>query len=127
MALHSEVSEWDVPIWFLTSDQHTVAVSLVPYANIDEYPEIGGPDGEPHETYFATPVEVQTFIDRPHLPGEIDLMDAWSLYYRGRFGECVRTLVTAIEVVLEDRLENCAEAARHSGIRHRYETKSNLE
>ena len=37
-------------------------------------------------------------------PGKLELLDALSLYYRGRFGDAVRSAVTAIEVVLEAQL-----------------------
>ena len=38
------------------------------------------------------------------MPGEVELLDGWSLYYRGRHADSIMSFVTAIEVLLEARL-----------------------
>ncbi len=103
-----EVSEWDVPIWFFSIDGDHEVIHLVPYATLNGFPAIRdgmGNDAKLIEANFAKPDEVQLAVNESRLPGELDLFDAWNLYYRGRFAECIRALVTSIEVMLEDRLE----------------------
>ena len=101
-----EVTAWDVPTWFLSLGDRTVAIPLVPYATMDRFPaarRVEGGTAEP--IHLGSAAEVQGALAAGEFPGEVDLLDAWALYYRGRFGDAVRSLTTAIEVALEFRLK----------------------
>jgi hypothetical protein len=66
-------------------------------------PKLGG---ESSRVSLVEPLDLQKSLELPDLPGEVDLLDAWSLYYRGRQSDAVRSIVTSIEVLLEARLRN---------------------
>ena len=57
--------------------------------------------GETSAITFVEPNDIEKALDSPELPGEIDLLDAWSLYYRGRQSDAIRSLITSLEVLLE--------------------------
>lgn len=102
-----EVTEFDVPLWFLVIPNVLKPIYLLPALCEDEYPtlrtEVGKDDKEP---YFATsPEDLIREFSFASVPGEVELRDAWSRCYRGRFGEAIRSAVTAIEVLLEAKLE----------------------
>jgi hypothetical protein len=98
-----EVTEWDIPVWFASIGDRLRRISLVPYA--EAFPQImSDDDNAPHPLHLGTAEEVQAALDAGEVPGDVDLLDAWALYYRGRFGDAIRSLVTAIEVVLEAKL-----------------------
>ena len=97
-----ELSEWDVPIWFLSIGDKQKRISLIPYADSDEFPNVGSLKNTTSEPiHLAIEAEVQSALNLGEVPGDDDLLDAWALYYRGRFGDAIRSLVTAIEVVLD--------------------------
>jgi len=100
-----EVSEWDVPVWFLNIGDAVKRISLIPYADNNRFPRMVSKNTVVSEPIrLSTGAEVQSALDLGEMPGDADLLDAWALYYRGRFGDAIRSLVTAIEVVLEDSL-----------------------
>jgi hypothetical protein len=77
-------------------------ISLVPYADLDSFPQQISTARNSHEPiHLSTGAEVQAALISGELPGDDELLDAWALYYRGRFGDAIRSLVTSIEVVLE--------------------------
>jgi hypothetical protein len=102
----TEVSEWDVPVWFVSDNVIEFPACVFPYNAEDSLPTIQGSHTEPARQLYsaATLEEVEHAAQKVGLPGEVELLDAWSLYYRGRYADSIRSLVTAIEVLLEARL-----------------------
>jgi hypothetical protein len=100
-----EVSEWDVPVWYAENDGTLVWIGLMPYWDSDSYPVVRHMHTGERSPFFSTsPEAVQTEVNRDVPPGKLELLDALSLSYRGRFGDAVRSAVTAIEVALEAQL-----------------------
>jgi len=98
-----EVSEWDVPAWFAEHEGTLVRIGLIPYWDEDTYPTVNRQGRQ--VPFFATSLdEVQLRAGTDVTPGELELLDAYSLMYRGRFGDAVRSAVTAIEVAVEAQL-----------------------
>jgi len=95
------VAEWDVPLWFASLGGQLTVISLLPYAVNDGYPTVVRKEAGQQPIQFASREEVQTALNAPDTPGRNELLDAWSLYYRGRYEDAIRSLITAIEVVLE--------------------------
>ena len=61
-------------------------------------------ESEQSRFYAASREAVQSQATMDVTPGKLELLDALSLYHRGRFGDAVRSAVTAIEVPLEAQL-----------------------
>ncbi len=55
--------------------------------------------------FAATIEEMNSQLSESVAPGKLELLDALSLSYRGRYEDAVRSSVTAIEVALEARLK----------------------
>ena len=100
----AEVTEWDVPVWYIDVDENFIPISLIPYKESDGPPAIITREGETNAVTFTEANDIEKALVLPEVPGEIDLLDAWSLYYRGRQGDAIRSLITALEVLLEARL-----------------------
>ena len=101
-----EVSEWDIPVWWIKVDRSWILSNLVPYWGTDKFPatvEMG--TGKETPVYVATDEEIQKQIDHEFPAGKLDILDAWSFFYRGRFAEAIRSAVTAIEVNVEAQLK----------------------
>ena len=110
-----EVSEWDVPVWYAEQSGMLIRIGLMPYWNHDHYPEIGVFGKAERSKVYATSIEaVQAQAKEPVAPGKLELLDALSLAYRGRFGEAVRSAVTAIEVAIEAQLSELLGAKGYS-------------
>jgi hypothetical protein len=107
-----EVTEATVPIWFLRLKDHFLRVSVYAYADLEYRFQPLTKEGKPEPVNLATVEEVGEFLTRPESPGETDLLDAWSHFYAGRYGDSIRALVSAVEVLLEAKY---AEALRASG------------
>jgi len=99
-----EVTEWDIPVWYIDSDEKFIPISLIPYKESDCLPITTTPAGETNAIAFVEANDIEEFLNLPEIPGEIDLLDAWSLYYRGRQSDAIRSLVTSLEVLLEAKL-----------------------
>jgi hypothetical protein len=100
-----EISEWDVPVWYAEHGGILVRIGLMPYWDSDTYPTVN--DGGRESPFFATTLEaMQLQASSDVAPGKLELLDAFSLMYRGRFGDAVRSAVTAIEVAVEAQLAN---------------------
>ncbi len=99
-----KVAEWDVPLWFASLGDHLTVISLLPYAINDQYPTVFRKDAGQQPIQFASEQEVQAALNTADTPGRNELLDAWSLYYRGRYEDAIRSLITAIEIVLEAKL-----------------------
>lgn len=98
-----EVSEWDVPVWYATREETLVWIGLMPYWNNDTFPDLNR--GATTVPFVATTLaEVQAQAETDVAPGKLELLDAYSLMYRGRFGDAVRSAVTGIEVAVEAQL-----------------------
>jgi hypothetical protein len=102
------ISEWDVPVWWFSLGEQLVRTDVMPYWNSDSYPVIGEFDTRAKIPYVAASTnDVRTAITHPFSPGRIELLDALSLMYRGRYEDAVRSAVTAIEIVVEEKLASC--------------------
>jgi hypothetical protein len=99
-----EVTEWDLHVWYLDTQDKFIPISLVPYRAADEFPRVGKLGGETGPMTAVEAKDVQEMLRLPELPGEIDLLDAWSLYFRGRQSDAIRSIITSIEVLLEAKL-----------------------
>ena len=101
----TEVSEWDVPVWFLATGQGLVSIPLSRYSVQDDFPSTKGMrDSHGRPYYAAKMTDIEAASKLPVVPGEIELLDGWSLYFRGKYGDSIRSLVTAVEVLLESQL-----------------------
>jgi hypothetical protein len=99
-----EVTEWDLPVWYLDVQDKFIPISLIPYKDTDGTPQMGKWGSELKPIAFVEPKDIEEALGLPEVPGEIDQLDAWSLYYRGRQSDAIRSIVTSIEVLLEARL-----------------------
>ena len=100
-----EVAEWDVPLWWLKCNGRVIRCQLTGYASLDYFPMIGTfGTTEKNPVFVTTPDDVREQMQAPVAAGKLELLDALSLAHRGRFGESVRSAVTAIEVALETAL-----------------------
>ncbi|MGA3098347.1 MAG: hypothetical protein ABSF25_17990 [Bryobacteraceae bacterium] len=99
-----EVTEWDTPVWYIDADDIFTSISLIPYKDFDCLPVAITPAGEINAIAFVEASDIENALNLPEIPGEIDLLDAWSLYYRGRQSDAIRSLVTSLEVLLEVKL-----------------------
>jgi hypothetical protein len=100
----AEVTEWDIPVWYVDADKDFIPISLIPYKETDHLPVSITAAGQANPIAFVQTSEIEEALGVPEVPGEVDLLDAWSLYYRGRQSDAIRSLVTALEVLLEARL-----------------------
>ncbi|MEZ5944955.1 MAG: hypothetical protein R3C18_26520 [Planctomycetaceae bacterium] len=101
-----EVTAWDVPVWFVGRPPEIQPVYLYSHLVEDWYPTIHkGIESDDEFPYFATSVEtVQQYLTKGESPGEIEMLDGWSLSHSGRFGDSIRSFVTAIEVLVESEI-----------------------
>lgn len=100
----AEVTEWDIPVWYIDVDENFIPISLIPYKESDGPPVTITPTGETNAITFVDANDIEEALKLPEVPGQIDLLDAWSLYYRGRQSDAIRSLTTSLEVLLEARL-----------------------
>lgn len=97
-----EVSEWDIPNWYIETEESFCTVNLMPYKSLDSTPDIGVFGKSERRRYLATtPEDVQAQANTDLKPGKSQILDAKSLLIRGRFAEAIRSAVTAIEVSVE--------------------------
>jgi len=101
----TEITEFDVPAWFLVVDGSLTPIYLMYSLCRDEFPITRVFEtSEASPVFLESPDVLNAAMRHPLVPGEAELLDAWSLCYRGRFSECIRSAVTAVEVLLEDKL-----------------------
>lgn len=99
-----EVSEWDVPNWFIETEESFCIVNLMPYKSLDSSPDVGVLGESNRSRYLATtPEDVQAQANTELMAGKSQILDAKSLLIRGRFSEAIRSAVTAIEVSVETK------------------------
>ncbi len=102
----TEVSAWDVPIWSLSVEGMNYNIILFPYLAFESRPhrlKLSNPSvAKPYSAASLEDIERVAGLDAT--PGEVELLDGWSLFYRGRHADSIRSFVTAIEVLLEARL-----------------------
>ena len=111
----TEVSEWDVPVWFVSIADAIRPIYVFPYSTEDSFPTItNGPNDSHHRPYFCASLKaLEATASNACIPGEVELLDGWSLYYRGRYGDSIRSFVTAVEVLLEAKLRTQLELRYH--------------
>jgi hypothetical protein len=95
-----EVTDATAPIGFLRHGDRFLRISAVPYYDMEK-PCVHQPDGRIQPLQFATTDECREKLADDETPGEPDLLDAWAYFFAGRFGDAIRSLVSAIEVLLE--------------------------
>jgi hypothetical protein len=108
-----EVTEWDLNVWYLDVQDKFIPISLIPYKETDGVPHSRNFGSEVKPIAFVEPKDIEAALSLPEVPGEIDILDAWSLYYRGRQSDAIRSIVTSIEVLLEAKLQD---ALRKKGL-----------
>jgi hypothetical protein len=116
----AEVTEWDIPVWYIDVDENFIPISLIPYKDSDSPPVAITPAGETNAITFVEANDIEEALNLPEVLGEVDLLDAWSLYYRGRQSDAIRSLITSLEVlVLYRKRADCAKLrnTRHSARR----------
>ena len=96
-----EVGESDLPFWFAETGGKWIGIPLVPYATFDQYPYFRDFSGARSIFGFAKEESLRAALAEEPFPGHIELLDAWSLYYRGKFAEAIRLLATAVEISIE--------------------------
>jgi hypothetical protein len=126
-----EVTPWDVPVWYLDTEDNFLVIPLHAYEASDRMAvhitSLQNPTFHPH---MATDLEsiVKSHAEEP-LAGEVDLLDAMSYYHRGRYENAITSLVTSIEVLLESRLreELNSRGISPSDAEHRiFQTRNNF-
>ena len=118
-----------MPIWSLSAEGIRSNVILFPYLAVESHPSIidfsSPSDIKP---YIAASLEnIETVAGTDATPGEVELLDGWSLYYRGRHADSIRSFVTAIEVLLEARVREALrnlEASPEDVERRLFETRN---
>lgn len=100
----AEVTEWDIPVWYIDVDDNFIPISLIPYKESDTSPVAITSTGATNPITFVEANEIEEALNLPEVPGQVDLLDAWSLYYRGRQSDAIRSLITSLEVLLEAKL-----------------------
>ncbi|MDZ7615638.1 MAG: hypothetical protein U1E05_01455 [Patescibacteria group bacterium] len=102
----NEVTAWDLPIWFVLDPPRSQSVSCYSHLVEDWFPTVKswGDDGKGRPVFATSTDVVATQLTSEETPGEIELLDGWSLFHRGRFGDSIRSFVTAVEVLLEAQL-----------------------
>lgn len=101
-----EVNACDVPTWYLKLADRNIPIQVFTYSSWDFFPTVG-PFSKPTERtpfYAASSDEVQTAIKSDEIPGLFQILDGWSLFFRGRHAESIISFVTAIETLLESKL-----------------------
>jgi hypothetical protein len=117
-----QVSEWDVPIWFADNGEDLVRIPLMPYWDKLMHP------GMNRSTHFTVTMDnLVSQLKTDVQPGMMELLDALSLQFRGRYDDAVRSAVTAIEVVLESQLQRLLRknGYNNSQVQHRLEETRN--
>jgi hypothetical protein len=108
----SEVSPWDVPIWYVRHGDHGEVAVIHPYRQFDVKPVISEDAGQPgdpptvREFEWCSRGELEAMSTADATPGEFDLLDARSLMERGDFTGALRRSVSAIEAIAEWALRN---------------------
>ncbi|MEZ6049544.1 MAG: hypothetical protein R3C11_28990 [Planctomycetaceae bacterium] len=106
-----ELSSWDVPLWFINDFDPPIPISLNFYLTNDCFPEFEtrnhSRDSEQlisEQYHAANTSEIESRLQTAEIPGEIELLDGWSQFHSGRFGDAVRSFVTAIEIIFEHKI-----------------------
>jgi hypothetical protein len=97
-------------VWSLLKEDRQFTSLLMPYKGWDFRPVIVGdgktPGGDPSLTQFewTSSADIESVSSSDASPGEFDLLDARSLMEHGDFSGAVRRTVTAIEVLVAEKL-----------------------
>src|SRR5581483_8763302 len=77
-----EVSEWDVPIWWIENNGDLERIGLIPYRETDRYPVFNSFNTLERKPIYTTTVEaVQQQTGTSVAPGKLELLDAHSLFF----------------------------------------------
>ena len=107
-----ELSSWDVPHWYVDfKDGSEASVTLIPYKEWDVKPRVGKLDltkelplANQGIYSLLSPDRMKSSLEIEPTGGELELLDAYSLFERGDYSGAVRRVVTALEVVVESNL-----------------------
>ncbi len=89
----TEVSAWDVPVWSLSAEGIKRNLILFPYLAFQSRPSVAKVS-KPSEVnpYIAASLEdIERVAGTDATPGDVELLDGWSLYYRGRHADSIRS------------------------------------
>ena len=100
-----EITESDVPSWFLRTPYSFCHFVVMPYWANDTAP--GYRAEGTYKPFIAADVKSLSQVSIASLtPGQQELLYAISHMFRGRYNEAVRYSVTAIEVLIEEQLRS---------------------
>ncbi len=98
-----EITEFDVPSWFLRAPNGFCHFVVMPYWTNDTLPFYSSKGTR--KPFVAADVKALSTVSIASLtPGQRELLDAVSFMFRGRYNEAIRYSVTAIEVLIEEQL-----------------------
>lgn len=102
----SEVAAWDLPTWFVQQGERSRPICCYSHLVHDWYPTRSESFGssESHPFFATRPDAVAHQLTSKELPGEVELLNGWSQFYRGAYADSIRSFVTAVEVLLEAEL-----------------------
>jgi hypothetical protein len=101
-----EVGESDLPFWFAQTAGQWIGILLVPYTTFDQYPYLRDFSGTRSIFGVATEDSLRAALAEEPFPDQIEMLDAWSLFYRGKYAEAIRMLATSVEIALEQVFRN---------------------
>ena len=129
----NEVTAWDLPVWFVLDPPRSQTVCCYAHLVNDWFPSMkSSKDGDSSPIFATSPENVAQQLMADEIPGEIELLDGWSLFHRGRFADSIRSFVTAVEVLLEAQISRLLKAqgannddidARLAGTRTNFEKR----
>ena len=98
-----EITEFDVPSWFLRTPNGFCHFIVMPYWANDTPPSYNSEGTS--KPFVAADAKALSAVSIARLtPGQRELLDAVSYMFRGRYNEAIRYSVTAIEVLVEEQL-----------------------
>jgi hypothetical protein len=109
-----EVADWELPFWVLRAKDKWLGIPVIPYLTYDQYPYICDFPGNRTAIALATEQQVKDSLVGEPIPGHIELIEAWGLYYRGQYGDAIRLLATSIEISLEYVFKKLLQQKGHS-------------
>lgn len=99
-----ELSDWDLPVWIITTTRGFIRIVLTGYKELDDNPVQPILPRSIAVSTVASPNELLARMSAVPGPGENEVLDALNSFARGDYTEAIRRVLTAIEVVTEVRL-----------------------
>ena len=100
-----EVAAWDVSLWTITHNAESKRVNLSRYREWDRKPIVFPLKGNQAPYHLIDGEALSSGLNDENDPSELELLDALNLFQRGDVSGAIRHMITAIEVVVESKLE----------------------